>query len=63
MIAANSVVTKDIPPFSIAAGAPAKVLKRSTTATSASTLARCRIPTLDRYSSSSSRAASSGAIV
>jgi acetyltransferase-like isoleucine patch superfamily enzyme len=28
VIGANSVVTTDIPPFSIAAGAPAKVLKR-----------------------------------
>ena len=28
VIGANSVVTKDIPPFSIAAGAPAKVLRR-----------------------------------
>jgi acetyltransferase-like isoleucine patch superfamily enzyme len=28
VIGANSVVTSDIPPFSIAAGAPAKVLKR-----------------------------------
>ena len=28
VIGANSVVTEDIPPFSIAAGAPAKVLKR-----------------------------------
>ncbi|MDX6682928.1 MAG: hypothetical protein QOG94_2967, partial [Solirubrobacteraceae bacterium] len=27
VIGANSVVTQDIPPFSIAAGAPAKVLK------------------------------------
>ena len=27
IIAANSVVTKDIPPFSIAAGVPAKVIK------------------------------------
>ncbi len=29
VIGANSVVTKDLPPFSIAAGAPAKVLKDS----------------------------------
>ena len=28
VIGANSVVTEDIPPFSIAAGAPAKVLRR-----------------------------------
>jgi acetyltransferase-like isoleucine patch superfamily enzyme len=28
VIGANSVVTADIPPFSIAAGAPAKVLRR-----------------------------------
>ena len=28
VIGANSVVTEDLPPFSIAAGAPAKVLKR-----------------------------------
>ena len=28
VIGANSVVTRDIPPFSIAAGAPAKVLRR-----------------------------------
>jgi acetyltransferase-like isoleucine patch superfamily enzyme len=28
VIGANSVVTTDIPPFSIAAGAPAKVLRR-----------------------------------
>jgi acetyltransferase-like isoleucine patch superfamily enzyme len=28
VVGANSVVTSDIPPFSIAAGAPAKVLKR-----------------------------------
>ena len=28
MIGANSVVTQDLPPYSIAAGAPAKVLKR-----------------------------------
>jgi acetyltransferase-like isoleucine patch superfamily enzyme len=28
VIAANSVVTRDVPPFSIAAGAPAKVVKR-----------------------------------
>jgi acetyltransferase-like isoleucine patch superfamily enzyme len=28
VIGANSVVTTDIPPFSIAAGAPATVLKR-----------------------------------
>ena len=28
VIAANSVVTRDVPPFSIAAGAPAKVLKQ-----------------------------------
>ena len=27
VIGANSVVTEDIPPFSIAAGAPAKVVK------------------------------------
>ena len=27
MIGANSVVTADIPPFSIAAGAPARVLR------------------------------------
>ena len=31
VIGANSVVTTDIPPFSIAAGAPAKVLRRSST--------------------------------
>jgi acetyltransferase-like isoleucine patch superfamily enzyme len=30
VIGANSVVTEDIPPFSIAAGAPAKVLKAVT---------------------------------
>jgi acetyltransferase-like isoleucine patch superfamily enzyme len=28
VIGANSVVTEDIPPYSIAAGAPAKVLRR-----------------------------------
>jgi acetyltransferase-like isoleucine patch superfamily enzyme len=28
VIGANSVVTTDIPPFSIAAGAPARVLRR-----------------------------------
>lgn len=28
VIGANSVVTEDIPPFSVAAGAPAKVLRR-----------------------------------
>jgi acetyltransferase-like isoleucine patch superfamily enzyme len=28
VIGANSVVTRDIPPFSIAAGAPAKVLRK-----------------------------------
>lgn len=28
IIAANSVVTRDIPPFSIVAGAPARVVKR-----------------------------------
>jgi acetyltransferase-like isoleucine patch superfamily enzyme len=28
VIGANSVVTEDIPPFSIAAGAPAKVIKQ-----------------------------------
>ena len=28
MIGANSVVTRDIEPFSVAAGAPAKVLRR-----------------------------------
>jgi acetyltransferase-like isoleucine patch superfamily enzyme len=28
VIGANSVVTRDLPPFSIAAGAPAKVLKQ-----------------------------------
>jgi acetyltransferase-like isoleucine patch superfamily enzyme len=28
VIGANSVVTRDIPPFSIAAGAPAEVLRR-----------------------------------
>jgi acetyltransferase-like isoleucine patch superfamily enzyme len=28
VLGANSVVTGDIPPFSIAAGAPAKVLRR-----------------------------------
>jgi acetyltransferase-like isoleucine patch superfamily enzyme len=28
VLGANSVVTTDIPPFSIAAGAPAKVLRR-----------------------------------
>jgi acetyltransferase-like isoleucine patch superfamily enzyme len=28
VIGANSVVTEDVPPFSIAAGAPAKVLRR-----------------------------------
>jgi acetyltransferase-like isoleucine patch superfamily enzyme len=27
VIGANSVVTRDLPPFSIATGAPAKVLK------------------------------------
>ncbi len=30
VIGANSVVTEDVPPFSIAAGAPAKVLKQIT---------------------------------
>jgi acetyltransferase-like isoleucine patch superfamily enzyme len=30
VIGANSVVTQDIPPFSIAAGAPAKVLRAVT---------------------------------
>ena len=28
VIGANSVVTVDLPPFSVAAGAPAKVLRR-----------------------------------
>jgi acetyltransferase-like isoleucine patch superfamily enzyme len=28
VIGANSVVTQDVPPFSIVAGAPAKVLKQ-----------------------------------
>jgi acetyltransferase-like isoleucine patch superfamily enzyme len=28
VIGANTVVTSDVPPFSIAAGAPAKVLRR-----------------------------------
>jgi acetyltransferase-like isoleucine patch superfamily enzyme len=28
VIGANSVVTEDVPPFSIAAGAPAQVLKQ-----------------------------------
>lgn len=35
VIGANSVVTKDIPPFSIAAGAPAKVIRRIDYASSA----------------------------
>jgi acetyltransferase-like isoleucine patch superfamily enzyme len=30
IIAANSVVTKDIPPYSIAAGVPAKVIRTMT---------------------------------
>jgi acetyltransferase-like isoleucine patch superfamily enzyme len=28
VIGANSVVTEDLPPFSVAAGAPAKLLRR-----------------------------------
>jgi acetyltransferase-like isoleucine patch superfamily enzyme len=34
VIGANSVVTSDIPPYSIAAGAPARVLRRIDTSTS-----------------------------
>ena len=36
VIGANSVVTPDLPPFSIAAGAPARVLRRSSTRRGAS---------------------------
>jgi acetyltransferase-like isoleucine patch superfamily enzyme len=36
VIGANSVVTADIPPFAIAAGAPAKVLRRIEYAASSS---------------------------
>jgi acetyltransferase-like isoleucine patch superfamily enzyme len=32
VVGANSVVTQDLPPFSVAAGAPAKVIKRLSTA-------------------------------
>jgi len=35
VIGANSVVTQDVPPFSIAAGAPARVLRRSPAAPAA----------------------------
>ena len=28
LVAANSVVTKDVPPFSVVAGSPAKIIKR-----------------------------------
>ena len=73
VIGANSVVTQDIPPFSIAAGAPAKVLKqveyrrrperRSDRSGRWLSGRRKSTLTVNGYSSSSSRAASSGAIV